>query len=873
MAEQAIPDVVWHKAQIDAYTAIKPIYDKYAAALERVFTVAKSASIPECIVQVRAKAIPSFAEKCLRKYEKHKDPVNELNDLCGARVIVHTLEQVKAVRAFVRCNFLIREEDEKGLILGEDKFGYRDLHFLILLDPARAAAIGFTADEIKVIGSRVAELQVRTVVQHAWADILHDRMYKTKLVYPPTFKRKGSLLAAIMEDGDRQFDSLAGDIDGMQTNFTVYASCQEVDKEIKILEVIYENAKQDKKSSAALNLAKAALNLAKLYSAKDRYEDVCARLKPHQNIAGSLRFEILLELGYALCKQHAAQPASPDYQAGQDALLEVIDECRCEVYDSIPNLRKRQSMLARALTRLGWSYQNCPNNAAKARSCYCQALCVEPGNPYYLAEVLAYEIFCSGKADMISTMEATIREAIATCRQHAANGVELPYAYFTAGRLQLLLGCDKEGPEREKVALDHDKAAVVDYAHGLRLLKTGDICVPSDLLEQEKAWIHRVAHSNTPTHGKKWVLDLIDLYTRNGTAAKKTAGETKLAAPVMIVAGSAGIGITSTDIKRLTENLADAVAGCRGCILSGGTPVGVPGAIAQAVMEASSKGQVPELVSYLPRSLPTDLEADKRYRMVICGENDFSPAQPLQYWRDILANGVAAKEVVVFGYGGGLIAAAEYAIALMLGAEVYLVRGSGRAADDFLQMEALMPNLKGLPNDKKSILFLFRSASPAPATFTSEELDRMARQIHANYVEENAKKIPENLRHWDRLDDNYRQANIGQAQEMAEILHRHNFAVVPQSSPGVALTTDDMNQKDQKEFVEKMAELEHGRWNVDRLKKGWRHGERDNEHKVHDCLVPWDVLPDQIREFDREAIRNYPGILANVGMKIVKLGD
>ena len=363
-----------HRRQIELFAQERPAYEAYAEALRRVLTKACAASLPEALIQSRAKALSSFAEKCVRKYAKYKDPVHQLTDLCGARVIVHTLDHVQAVRAFVRCNFEVLEEDEKGLSLGEDKFGYRDLHFLIRLNRARAAAIGFKADEVECIGQLVAELQVRTLVQHAWADILHDRMYKTKLIYPPDFQREGSLLAAIMEDGDRQFNALADDIDGMLTNFNVYVPREEVEKEIAVHELIHANAVEGKKAASALALAR-------LLAAKGEYGSVCRTLEPHaQTEDGALRQDLLLELGFAQCKASLAAPLSASYQTGQRHLEEVVRNCRVEALDCVPNLRKRTSLLARALTRLAWSFEHVRGGAHLARQYYLEALREDPSS-------------------------------------------------------------------------------------------------------------------------------------------------------------------------------------------------------------------------------------------------------------------------------------------------------------------------------------------------------------------------------------------------------------------------------------------------------------------------------------------------------------
>jgi hypothetical protein len=69
--------------------------------------------------------------------------------------------------------------------------------------------------------------------------------------------------------------------------------------------------------------------------------------------------------------------------------------------------------------------------------------------------------------------------------------------------------------------------------------------------------------------------------------------------------------------------------------------------------------------------------------------------------------------------------------------------------------------------------------------------------------------------------------------------------------------------------VERMAELEHGRWNVERLRDGWRYGkQRDDAGKIHDCLVSWQELPDDIKRYDRDAVRAFPEILAKAGLEL-----
>ena len=68
-----------------------------------------------------------------------------------------------------------------------------------------------------------------------------------------------------------------------------------------------------------------------------------------------------------------------------------------------------------------------------------------------------------------------------------------------------------------------------------------------------------------------------------------------------------------------------------------------------------------------------------------------------------------------------------------------------------------------------------------------------------------------------------------------------------------------------------MSEYEHGRWNAERLDSGWRTGEEKKiEDKISPYLVPWVELPDNIKEFDRDAVKNFPIILKKIGFEVYK---
>ena len=788
--------------QMEAFAGELPHYQAYADALKRVLRLACKESIPDVIVQTRAKTMSSFMEKSIRKFKKYPNPVKEFTDLCGGRVIVQTLEQVKAVKLFIEQNFDAFEYDDKSSLLGEDKFGYRDMHYLVRLLPDQARKIGFTKKECKIIGDRVAEVQVRSIVQHAWADILHDRVYKTPLKLTTEAKRTGALLAAIMEDGDRSFDQLAGELDGMTANYSAYASRENVQKEIKVNRFLYEHCPDEERP-------KVALKLSRLIAVDGKWDEIVTLLKPYQNIQGPLRTAVLLELGHALCRLNRSEPKSSAYRKGQEMLDQVSNACDHCNLETVTNLRRNRSIHARALARLGWSLEAFDAEAHRARECYRRAVELEAANPYYLADMLGFELKFTAGTDLVAGFRASIHNALAVCRQHGAAGTELPSAFFTAGRLNMLLGAYHE--------------ALADYACGIRHWLSEEGCTNCNFIEEEIAWLHRVHSGAALPEEFHWAEDLLLLAQSRGVSSKvvfPTSSIPKdLKPPILIVAGGAA-SLKPEDRPKVEILLHEALAVFSGTVISGGTTSGVPGcvgAVAGRLSKIRQKGF--RLLGYVPKALPLDAEKDKRYdQFIVSGAETFSPAQVLQGWKDLLGAGIKPKDVLLLGYGGGKIAAFEYRLALALGASVSIVLRSGGSAEALLKdpLWSRLPGLYPLPPDPKTLRAL---VLPDGCQLNETVLEEMAKEFHARYRANNSKKIkPDNLKEWPDLPPTYQKANHEQAAYAIRILEAAGFKVRK------AATKPAVFKAFTKSEIERMAELEHGRWNIERLREGWRSG-------------------------------------------------
>lgn len=181
-------------------TAAHKIQDLIAAWLD-------TEGINYLSVSARAKTVKSFsvkASKCRPDGSpKYADPLNEITDMIGARVITYIPESVNRVCEIIKTEFNVVEELDKGAeVRARGLFGYASKHFLVRLGPKRCRL-----PEYSVVGDRVFEIQVRTAVQHAWAEFEHDVRYKVDI--PPDrkaeFDRRFVLAAALIEMADNEF--------------------------------------------------------------------------------------------------------------------------------------------------------------------------------------------------------------------------------------------------------------------------------------------------------------------------------------------------------------------------------------------------------------------------------------------------------------------------------------------------------------------------------------------------------------------------------------------------------------------------------------------------------------------------------------------
>jgi len=146
----------------------------------------------------RAKTLKSFSEKLSRK--DYKNPLMEVTDLAAVRVVYLYKNDRPIIEKIIESEFKIIEKVDKVAEQEADKFGYGALHYLVNLGRKSSGA---RYDDLKGL---VCEIQVRTVLQDAWAIIDHHLIYKQESDIPKVLRRKINSLSGLFETADDQFD-------------------------------------------------------------------------------------------------------------------------------------------------------------------------------------------------------------------------------------------------------------------------------------------------------------------------------------------------------------------------------------------------------------------------------------------------------------------------------------------------------------------------------------------------------------------------------------------------------------------------------------------------------------------------------------------
>ena len=201
--DRAVADYVELREQLQAAT------DEF---VELVTGIIDDAGINYLTVTGRTKSVGSFAAKArgILTADPGADPLVRVTDQVGVRVITYVQRDIDAVADLLSEQFTVLDDRD----LGEEtaaagRFGYASRHLLVSR-AVGAAGDAVAGDPTAYEPLTCASIQLRTVLQHAWAEFEHDIRYKGTVPpeQVPDLDRRFTLAAGLIELADREFGAI-----------------------------------------------------------------------------------------------------------------------------------------------------------------------------------------------------------------------------------------------------------------------------------------------------------------------------------------------------------------------------------------------------------------------------------------------------------------------------------------------------------------------------------------------------------------------------------------------------------------------------------------------------------------------------------------
>ncbi|WP_298088759.1 GTP pyrophosphokinase family protein [uncultured Corynebacterium sp.] len=197
-------------ARYDEWTARHPrAADDFASAIRELLS---DAGLAFDSVTARVKTWRSLRIKAMRRGDDgefaYPEPWTDIHDLVGVRVTAYHSNEIPDVLAVLGDSLeVLRAIDKTAETRISGQFGYGSHHLVCRVgEDAPPGLAPYRGQKF--------EVQVRTVLQHAWAEFEHDIRYKSPDgAIDPRIDRAFALAAGLIELADQQFDQVAAILD------------------------------------------------------------------------------------------------------------------------------------------------------------------------------------------------------------------------------------------------------------------------------------------------------------------------------------------------------------------------------------------------------------------------------------------------------------------------------------------------------------------------------------------------------------------------------------------------------------------------------------------------------------------------------------
>ncbi len=672
--------IAFYRDQIERYRERQPVFKELKDKIKEIlkFSIKKELFKEKYLIQGRVKTISSFAEKISRPNKNYTDPINQLTDLSGIRVILPTIEKEEAVCELIRRIFKIDTKNSWHKLekLKPHEFGYLSHHFIVELDPTKKFLQDSNIEIPENLLNIKAEIQVKTYLAYAWNLNQHGSFYKGEFEPPIEYQREFHRSAALLEEADHCINNVFKKIHDYDSSYGAYMSRERIEKEIERLRIVFNAVLDDINLDVGYKLAKLAMEIEDWRLAIDTLAVIKETTK-WENEVKHKKAAILRDLGFAMTQFYDPSEDREQFEEGQELIKQA----------TLINERDVD-----AIASLGGSYKR-QNNHEEAYRKYQEALIDNPAEPYPLINYLIYELKKSENINkIIKYQRSAILKAIKKRSKQIGVLVDIPWAFFDVGFFSLLLGNLDEGSHNTNIYKSLNNYLMgIRFSPNLWMIHT---TIKTLKLMQEKfrdlkdidlvlilLYLGILFHSESNLDENNEIVDEASQFLRNNSILRQN--RLPRDKNVIIIAGGTDRSFNQ-DLMKYSLNFFNAFQGYEGVIISGGTNVGV------CALAGKIRHRYPndiQLYGYIPSVLPTDgtVQRDENFRHFITSGSDFSILECFQYWYDILNANIDPSKVKLIGLNGGEIANLEYLISIVFGAQVGLIENSGRAASELIK--------------------------------------------------------------------------------------------------------------------------------------------------------------------------------------------
>lgn len=199
---------------LDRWRGERPMYEAWGGFVAEALTEGVARAIHPASVDLlfripvshRTKEEPSLLAKAFHRGKGYGDPYGDIEDKVGVRIVVLFSEEIRTVEAAILAGTSWTAEKARDF---EDErnrrpfeFDYQSLHYVV------RAKSGLTAGGVEIAESIPCEIQVRTILQHAYSELTHDTIYKPNVAAEPDVKRAAAKSMALIEATDDYFSQV-----------------------------------------------------------------------------------------------------------------------------------------------------------------------------------------------------------------------------------------------------------------------------------------------------------------------------------------------------------------------------------------------------------------------------------------------------------------------------------------------------------------------------------------------------------------------------------------------------------------------------------------------------------------------------------------